>query len=178
MDTMIEFFFLGIEHLLTGYDHLLFLLAVILGVGAKREYVKIITAFTLGHSVTLALVALGVLDLPASFIEPIIALSILYVAVESIVKPTLNGRWVVTLIFGFIHGFGFAGLLKEYLSENVAVSLFSFNLGIEIGQLFILGLLLPLLQLARKYSWHRKASMGVSGAIAFAGIYWFVERVI
>jgi hydrogenase/urease accessory protein HupE len=173
-----DFMALGVEHILIGYDHILFILALIIGGGNKWDYVKILTAFTVGHSVTLALASLDILSIPPSIIEPLIALSIVYAAVESIVRKSRKGRWVITLLFGFIHGFGFAGILKGFLSGNYALSLFSFNLGVEIGQVIIVLIVVPLLLTVRNMKLQPKLNVGLSILISFMGMYWFIERVI
>jgi hydrogenase/urease accessory protein HupE len=176
--TMFEYVVLGLEHIWTGYDHLLFVAALILLKQRIGSYVKIVTAFTLGHSITIALAALDVVSLPASIVEPLIALSIVYVAVENIWIKHLQWRWALALGFGLIHGFGFAQVLEGSLGDRYLLSLFSFNLGVELGQIAVLAVLLPILILASRIKWYKSAVYGVSGLIAAMGMYWLVERTL
>lgn len=138
---------LGVEHLLTGWDHLAFVLALLLLVPGRRQLVGTITAFTLGHSLTLSVAALGFVDLPPAPIEMLIALSILVVAIElSNERPSVLSRrpWLAASSFGLLHGLGFAGALAEVglPAGEIPLALFSFNVGIELGQLvFVAGLL-------------------------------------
>ncbi|CAG7657850.1 HupE/UreJ family protein [Paenibacillus allorhizosphaerae] len=168
---------MGIEHIWTGIDHLLFITALVLLKQKKRDYLKIVTAFTVGHSVTIALSALDIVNLPMRFVEPVIALSIVYVAVENLWLKKLKWRWMFALLFGFIHGFGFAQVLKGALGEHYLLSLFTFNLGVEVGQIAVLAVLLPFLMLSGRLSWYRGAVYVASGFIAVTGLYWFMERV-
>jgi hydrogenase/urease accessory protein HupE len=172
---------LGIEHILFGYDHLVFLLGLVLVGGSWRSLLMVITAFTVGHSITLGLAVLGIVVPSPRFIEPAIALSIAYVGVENYFVKDADKRWRITLPFGLIHGFGFAGALGEVAlpSQSVPLTLLSFNLGVELGQLAIMAVVLPLVLYARKQDWF--ANVGVkalSGAIALAGMFWFVTRVV
>jgi hydrogenase/urease accessory protein HupE len=176
---------LGVEHILTGYDHLLFVcgLIVVLAVaGRVRSVIAIITAFTVAHSITLALAAMGAATLSASVVEPIIALSIVFVGVDSWRRPDPSGRWLLSFPFGLIHGFGFAGVLGEIgLPTDAALpALALFNVGVEVGQLAVVALFAPLLWWAR-LRWseaaRRRLVHVVSGGIAVIGAYWFVERV-
>ncbi|MDF2650522.1 MAG: hypothetical protein K0Q73_6327 [Paenibacillus sp.] len=169
---------LGIEHILSGYDHLLFLLGLLLAGGTARELLKLLTAFTVGHSLTLALSVLGILTVTAEIVEPLIALSIVYVAAEVIWKPRVRWRWLVVFLFGLVHGFGFAELLGGKLGAGFALPLFSFNLGVELGQLLVMLLILPALWMLRKNQRFYRVTMGISGLIAAFGMYWFVERII
>lgn len=178
MNTMWEYLKLGVEHIWTGYDHLLFVAALVLLKQPLMNYIKILTAFTLGHSITLAIAALDILRLPASIIEPLIALSIVYVAIENIWIKKLKWRWLLALGFGLIHGFGFAQVLQGTLGDYYILSLFSFNLGVEIGQLIVAAVLLPLLILVSRRKWYRQAAYSVSGVIAVIGLYWLIERTL
>jgi len=135
---------LGVEHILSGFDHLLFVIGLLFLVGFNRRLVGVITAFTVAHSLTLALSALGLLTLRPPPVEAVIALSIMLVAAEALhQKPTLSRQWpaLVALLFGLVHGLGFAGALKEIgLPDNhLAVALLTFNLGVEAGQLLVVG---------------------------------------
>jgi hydrogenase/urease accessory protein HupE len=178
MSTFIDYVRLGMEHIWTGYDHLLFIVSLVLLKQSMTSYLKILTAFTIGHSITIALAALDIVRVSADLIEPLIALSIVYVAVENIWAKRLPWRWAFALGFGLIHGFGFAQVLKGSLGEQFILSLFSFNLGVEIGQIAVLAVLLPLLVYSGRIKWYRPAAYTVSGLIAAVGGYWFIERTM
>jgi hypothetical protein len=172
----------GTHHILIGPDHILFLVGLLLLGGTWMSLVKIVTAFTLGHSVTLSLAALNVLSPPASIIEPAIALSIVFVGADNLVRG--DGRdlraWVA-LAFGLVHGFGFANVLREFglPREALGWSLFSFNLGVEIGQLAVVLVVASLLAAIRSRSDVIGSRVAVAGSVVViaAGTYWFVERV-
>jgi hydrogenase/urease accessory protein HupE len=172
---------LGVEHILTGYDHLVFLLGLVLVGGRWRSLLWVVTAFTVAHSITLGLAALGVWAPRPAIIEPAIALSIAYVGVENFFVKNAEKRWRITFPFGLVHGFGFAGALREVAlpKADVPAALFLFNAGVEIGQLAVLALVLPALVLLRRWSWFDKHGVRVvSGAIVIAGLVWFVARVV
>lgn len=175
---------LGVEHILTGYDHLLFLFGLLVACRRFSTAAKIITCFTLAHSLTLALAALDVVSLPGRVVEPLIAASIVFVGVENIVRRGEPGwRWALTFALGLVHGFGFAGALKEAgLGSSGAallVPLFSFNLGVELGQAGVAAVLLPLLWKLRDLpTFDRYGRQILSAAIALAGAYWFVTRLM
>ncbi|UKS24079.1 HupE/UreJ family protein [Paenibacillus sp. HWE-109] len=173
-----NYIWFGMEHLFTGYDHLLFLLGLVIVRLKWNDYLKIITSFTIGHSITLVLAALEIVEIPGAIIEPLIALSIVFVAAENIVRKQYKWRWLVTAFFGLIHGFGFAGLLEGRFSGEVALPLFSFNLGIELGQLAVLLVLLPIIHKIGQTRWKVQTVYGVSCIIGAFGIYWFLDRVI
>jgi len=170
---------MGVEHILTGYDHLLFLFALVLAGGTLRSLVGAITAFTAAHSLTLGLAVLGFVSPPVRFIEPAIALSVAYVGVENFfARP--HARYRMTFPFGLLHGFGFAGALGEVSIPRAEVpwALFSFNVGVEIGQLVwmvVLGLLVAQL---RRFEWFgRRAGPVLSAAVVIVGLLWFVGRL-
>ncbi|WP_052700724.1 HupE/UreJ family protein [Methylocucumis oryzae] len=146
-DAVIDFIELGIEHILTGYDHLLFLLALLIVTTRLLTAIKIISLFTLSHSITLVLAGLNIVELPSSIVEPIIAASIVYVGVENLFDK-IRARSLVTFSFGFIHGFGFASVLKEMdISTEyggIIIPLLSFNIGVELGQLFVAMIILSI----------------------------------
>ena len=170
----------GIEHILTGYDHLLFLLGLVLVGGRWKSIALAITAFTVGHSITLALAALDIWAPSPRIVEPAIALSIAYVGIENYFVKDADKRWRITAPFGLIHGFGFAGALREIaLAKNeVPRALFGFNLGVELGQLAVMALALPLIFYARRKEWFRdRGVQGLSGAIALAGVALFILRL-
>ncbi|MEZ4265728.1 MAG: HupE/UreJ family protein [Myxococcota bacterium] len=172
---------MGVEHILMGFDHLLFLLGLLLICGRISDMAKVITAFTVAHSVTLCLAALDVWTPPAGIIEPAIALSVAFVGIENFIKPDPAGRWRIAGAFGFIHGFGFAGALGEVgLPEgNVVAALAGFNIGVELGQLAIMVLVVPIIAMALKRPTYTRYVMpALSGLVALAGILWFAERVV
>jgi hypothetical protein len=176
-----SFFWLGVEHILTGYDHLLFLLVLVLGGGGVWSAIKIITAFTIAHSVTLALAVLGIVTLPDALVEAVIALSIAYVAAENLLaKQAIAHRWAVSLAFGLVHGFGFAAVLRELglPPDHVALSLGAFNLGVEVGQAAVALPLVVLLARLRGKSWEPKLAATVSAVVLAVGLALFVERVM
>lgn len=179
--TVGEYFKLGVEHILIGTDHLVFLLGLVLVGGRLRSLVAVITAFTLGHSVSLAMATLGVWSPGGEIVEPAIALSIAYVGIENFFAKDAAGRWKITLPFGFIHGFGFAGVLADLglPADAVIPALLLFNLGVEAGQLMVLAVVLPLLLWLGRRTWYREArgARWISAAIVAAGVYWFIERV-
>jgi hydrogenase/urease accessory protein HupE len=182
IEVMKTFVKSGIHHIMIGPDHILFLVGLLLLGGSTMALIKIVTAFTVGHSVTLTLAALNVVTPPASVIEPAIALSIVFVGADNLVRG--DGRdlrgWVA-LVFGLVHGFGFANVLREFglPREALGWSLFSFNIGVEIGQLAIVLLVAALLEAIRRQSAALRQRVVFAGSIVViaAGTYWFVERV-
>jgi hydrogenase/urease accessory protein HupE len=177
---------LGFEHILTGPDHLLFVLGLILLVVGARPLVKTVTAFTVGHSITLSIVALGWVRVPSSLIEIFIAGSVLLLAVELTTRspehPSLIRRkpWLVAVAFGLLHGMGFAGALAEIglPDDEIPLALFAFNVGIELGQLAFVAVILAgkaLLgtPLERAPSWLFRAPAYAIGTLA---VYWMLER--
>jgi hypothetical protein len=171
---------LGIEHILTGADHLVFLFGLILVGGRLRSLIGVISAFTLAHSITLALAALSIFAPSPRLVEPAIALSIAYVGIENLFVPDASKRWRITFPFGLIHGFGFAGALREIALPHaqVPVALVSFNLGVEIGQLAVLSVALPLVLTIRRAPWFGDRGVKVlSVAIAVGGGVLFVARL-
>jgi hydrogenase/urease accessory protein HupE len=171
---------LGIEHILTGWDHLLFLFGMVLVASRLRAVLKVVTAFTLAHSLTLAAAALGLLAPSPRVIEPLIALSIAYVGIENLVVKNLEGRWKVAFFFGLLHGFGFAGGLLDIGASpaQLPTALLGFNLGVELGQLGVLAVLLPLLARLRRVEarWLTSKRL-LSGLVVVPGLAAFVLRV-
>ncbi len=173
---------LGIEHILSGIDHLLFLACLVVPLRRVRGIVSVVTAFTIAHSFTLLGSAFHLAPTGAwfpPFVETAIAASIVFMALENIVGTTLRRRWLVTALFGLVHGFGFSRALGEHLQfagSHLLVSLFSFNLGIELGQLFVLALMLPLLALFRRLLPERLGVIILSAFIAHTGWHWTLER--
>jgi hydrogenase/urease accessory protein HupE len=173
-------FRLGLHHILTGYDHLLFLIGLIVVGGRLRPLLMMVTAFTIAHSITLGLAVLEIGAPSPRIVEPAIALSICYVAVENWFIRDASRRWLVTAPFGLVHGFGFAGALREIAlpSIDVPLALASFNLGVEAGQLAVLALLLPLVWWLGRRTWFPQTGVkAVSAAVGVAGLCWFVARV-
>jgi len=180
----------GIEHILIGPDHILFLIGLLLLGGTLSRLALIVTSFTVGHSITLSLAALDIVSPPARFIEPLIALTIVVVGADNILvlrgtkgeaEKASDIRAWLAVAFGLIHGFGFAYVLKEFGLPQAALgwSLFAFNLGVEIGQLLIVGVVTGALLMVRSKSQALARQVAVVGSIAViaAGAYWFVERV-
>ncbi len=172
----------GIHHIMIGPDHILFLFGLILLGGSLGQLVRIITAFTLGHTVTLALATLDIVTVPSTLVEPAIALSIVVVGADNLLRD--EGRDVrswVALAFGLIHGFGFASVLKEFglPQEALGWSLFSFNVGVELGQLALVVPAALLLAAIRRYSPVLRKRVTVTGSIIVigAGTWWFIQRV-
>lgn len=183
--TFWAFFKLGVEHLVVGFDHLLFLFGLLLVCDRWRLMLVIITSFTVGHSITLALATLNVIQLEGKWVEAIIAASIVYVGVENLVRRgnPPPARWLVTLIFGLVHGMGFAGVLRGLgvgeSAGGLVVPLVAFNLGVEAGQLALAAVGLPLLWRARKNDvFLRRGVPILSILVAAAGVYWLVERTL
>jgi hydrogenase/urease accessory protein HupE len=182
IEVMKTFIPSGTHHILIGPDHILFLIGLLLLGGSWWALVRIVTAFTIGHSITLSLAALNLLSPPVSIIEPAIALSIVFVGADNLVRG--DGRdlraWVA-LTFGLVHGFGFAYVLREFglPREALGWSLFSFNLGVEIGQLAVVLAVASLLALIRRKSDVIGTRVAIAGSVVViaAGTYWFVQRV-
>ena len=175
----VSFFLLGVEHILSGYDHLLFLLGLLLRGGGWFSLAKIITAFTLAHSVTLALAVLNLVVLPDRLVEAVIALSIAFVAAENLfLSPVVSRRWLVSFCFGLVHGFGFSAALRELglPSHGLLLSLFGFNAGVEAGQALVVVVVLPLIVVLRRSRWEERMVWSSSLAILLVGLVLFVER--
>lgn len=182
--TFSDFFKLGVEHIVTGYDHLLFLFALLAVTHSFWPAIKIITFFTIAHSITLACAGLNLVDLPSSFVEPFIAATIIYVAVENIIRGDHpKGRHWLTFGFGLVHGFGFAGVLRELdISSGEAgilLPLLSFNLGIETGQILVASMVLPMIWwLNNRVETAEKFLKGCSFLVSLMGLYWLLERTV
>ncbi len=179
--TFVSYFGLGVEHILAGFDHVLFVVALILPGGRLLSLAAMITAFTVAHSITLALSVLDIVTLPTQIVEPVIALSIAYVAFENLtMKSVVSRRWAVSFLFGLVHGFGFAGALAEVglPASGLAASLVGFNLGVEAGQALIVTMLLPLLLWLRRFPWERQVATVSSAAIMAIGLALLTERAL
>jgi HupE / UreJ protein len=170
---------LGVRHILMGWDHVLFLLGIAFGVRRFRAVVLPISAFTLAHSITLAIASLGVFSLSPRIVEPAIAASIAYVAFENVIRPAPSHRSLVTFFFGLLHGFGFAGALTELAldRERLVPTLLGFNLGVEAGQLSVLVVALPLILWIRSKAGGRIAR-ATCIAIGIVGAGLCIARVI
>lgn len=173
-----QFTVLGIKHIFLGYDHLMFLLALIVIGGRLLNLIKIVTAFTVAHSITLILAALQIVTLPPRLIESGIALSIAYVAAENCFAARVDHRWVITFYFGLVHGFGFANVLRQLglPSRGLVSSLLAFNVGVELGQMAIVALLFPITLWLAKQRFRRHVIIGLSSVILCFGTGWFIER--
>ncbi|HKP66748.1 MAG TPA: HupE/UreJ family protein [Casimicrobiaceae bacterium] len=185
----------GIWHIFTGFDHILFLLSLLLpavlvrsrgawhaGTSFRDSFVdvaKVVTAFTVAHSITLTLAALSILSLPSRLVESGIALSVILAAVNNLFPVVANGRWMAAFGFGLLHGFGFAGALQDLglPTGSLALSLAAFNLGVESGQLAIVLVFLPL-AFALRSTWTYRVLVFAGGSVAISAIasLWLVER--
>ena len=175
------FFWLGVEHILTGYDHLLFLAALLLGGGGIAALLKIVTGFTVAHSVTLAASVLGLITVPSRIVEPAIAASIVWVAVENVWLARARAhRWLVSFAFGLVHGLGFASALTPLAlpPKSLALALIGFNVGVEAGQALVIVFALPLGFWLHRRSWEPRLVRGLSVAVAVVGAVWFVQRLL
>jgi len=172
----------GIEHIVPkGLDHILFVLGLFFSSLLLVSLLWQVSAFTLAHTITLALAALSIVQVPGDIVEPLIALSIVWIAVENIVFTETN-KWRPFIVFGFglLHGLGFAAVLSDYgLPEGSLVpSLLAFNIGVELGQLLVLVIAAALVWFVRNKSWYRqRIQIPASLLIALVGLFWFIERV-
>lgn len=182
------YFVTGIEHILTGYDHLLFVLSLVLLLNGAWRVAATVTAFTIAHSFTLVATTLNLVSLPRAPVEAAIALSIVFLAVEIVKRDPGTQRlseripWIVAFLFGLLHGFGFAGALAEIglPQGEVPVALLTFNLGVETGQLIIVGTAIAALSALKrlKAQWLRPAETVAAYAIGAVSAMWLIERVI
>lgn len=179
----LQFVKLGVQHILGGIDHLLFVLCLVIPFRRIRPLVLIVTAFTVAHSITLASSAIGIapdaLWFPA-LIETLVAASIVYMALENIVGAKLQRRWLIAFGFGLVHGFAFSFALRESLQfagSHLAISLLTFNVGVEIGQLLVLAVAVPLVSLAFKYAVaERMGIIILSAFVAHTAWHWTLDR--
>lgn len=179
IERAVSFAKLGIEHLLTGYDHILFLLTVVVGISFV-ESLKAVTSFTLAHSLTMALAFLGEISLPSSIVEPLIAATVIYVAFENVTSRNIKRRWLWTFIFGLVHGLGFVGALKVITisRSELVLSLVSFNIGIELAQLLIVAIAVAALRYTKVCSWGASFNRGFSAGVGLLGCVWLVQRIM
>lgn len=195
LDVSRTYLLLGFDHILAGIDHLLFVAALLIIVSGWRRLIATVTAFTVAHSITLALATLGWVKLPFRPVEAVIALSILFLAVEivrhktlvrtdTVQRPGLTYRWpwIVAFTFGLLHGFGFASALLDVgLPQNaIPLALLFFNVGVELGQLLFVGIFLAFTWAAGKFSLPRLRWIEVTAAYAIGAVaaYWTIERVV
>ena len=182
-DTALRLFVLGIGHILGGYDHLVFLAGLLLASRNVRQLITALTAFTIAHSITLAMAAAGAVHAPPSIVEPLIAASIAWIGVETLMRNGRPGaRWLVVFVFGLVHGFGFAEALVDLArwssAAEIAVTLISFNAGVEAGQIAVAAAILPLVWFMRRQpDWNARLVPICSLMIACAGGYWLIERL-
>jgi hypothetical protein len=181
--SMLRFVVLGFEHILDGADHLLFLLCLVVPFRRQlKALVWIVTAFTAGHSVTLIASAYGIAPAGLWFpplVETLIALSIVYMTIENVVVPNPRSRWPLAFGFGLVHGFGFSFALQntlQFAGDHVLTSLLSFNIGIELGQLLVLVLLVPALNLLFRYVPERAGGVVLAVLVGHTAWHWLLER--
>jgi hypothetical protein len=174
---------LGFHHILDGIDHLLFVLCLVIPFRRFLPLVAVVTSFTVAHSITLIASAMGLAPNALWFpplIETLIALSILYMAFENIVGPKLQRRWIIAFVFGLVHGFGFSFILSESLQfagGHLATSLLAFNVGVEIGQVLVVAMAIPLLNMLFKYAVaERMGTILLSALVAHTAWHWMIER--
>ena len=178
LKTFWIFLRLGTIHIFTGYDHLAFLVGLLIVTTNLGSLVKIITSFTVAHSITLALATFDIVVLPGRLTESMIALSIAYVALENLWGLRAIERYRITFIFGLAHGFGFSNVLREMELARIhlALSLFSFNLGVEVGQLAFVLIFYPMIIYVTSSCWRRPFQTAVSLVVMCLAVYWFVRR--
>jgi hydrogenase/urease accessory protein HupE len=178
-----NFLLLGVKHILTGYDHLLFLFGLLVVARGLVSALTIITSFTIAHSITLAVATLHLMQIPSRIVEPLIAASIVFVGVENLLRGDIpNARRMVPFGFGLIHGFGFASALREAGigsgAGGIVLPLVSFNLGVELGQIMVAAVALPIIwKLRENPMFVARWAPACSAAVVLLGSFWLVERV-
>jgi hydrogenase/urease accessory protein HupE len=178
-----NFLSLGVKHILTGYDHLLFLFGLLLVARGFLSSLGIITSFTIAHSITLAVATLHLVQIPSRIVEPLIAASIVFVGIENLLRGDIpKARRLVPFGFGLIHGFGFASALREAGigsgTGGIILPLFSFNLGVELGQIMVASLALPIIwKLRENPMFIARWAPACSATVVLLGSFWFVQRV-
>lgn len=180
LDSSTRFLTMGIEHIAAGADHLLFVVALLLGARGPRHVTALAATFTAAHSVTLALAAFGWVAAPAQIVEPLIALSIAYVAADNLLGGGMRHRIPLTFGFGLLHGLGFGSALRfsSDFSWQMLASLLTFNVGVEVGQLLVILALFPLLVWIRRFAWSPMAHAVATTAVALLGLTWFFTRLV
>jgi len=172
----------GIRHILSGIDHLLFLLCLVIPFRRVRQLLVVVTAFTVAHSITLIASAYGMGPTAGWFpplVETLIATSIVYMALENILATELRRRWVIAFGFGLVHGFGFSFALRDTMQlagSHLLTSLLSFNLGVEIGQVAVVAVLVPALALLFRFVPARPGEIVLSAIVAHTGWHWMIDR--
>jgi hypothetical protein len=177
-----QFIQIGFQHILEGYDHLLFLTALVLVSRKWQDLLSVISAFTIAHTTTIVLCVFGVLSLPSLVTESLIAASIAYAAIENIFRKNFDKRWVIAAAFGLVHGAGFSGHLVSVLQPLLGTGevwgpIFGFTFGIEIGQLSVITLIYPAVMLARYFGRERVFVRAFSALIAIAGTTLLIMRL-
>jgi hypothetical protein len=176
-----HFIWQGVWHIVIGYDHVLVIVTLLVGLRSWRRLLWIVTSFTLAHSLTLLVATLGLVRIPGAIIEPLIALTVLAVAVDAWVRPHAEAQVLMTFAFGLIHGFGLSGVLVELgvVGEELLPSLLGFNLGVEVGQLCIVLPLFPAVLWLRHHKelWYRRVRVALCGGVSILACVWFVTRV-
>jgi hydrogenase/urease accessory protein HupE len=180
--SALGFFQLGVEHILTGYDHMLFLAGLLLAAWRARDALVMISAFTAAHSLTLALATLTVVSAPAQIVEPLIAASMIYVGAENVLRREAQSRWPVAFGFGLVHGLAFSGALRELgvgeAGTGAIAPLALFNAGVEVGQIAVALVVLPLVRFAQsRPALRRHVLPACSAGVAITGGWWLVERL-
>jgi hypothetical protein len=181
LSLVVSFVGQGIRHIFTGADHVLFIVTLMLAVASWRRLAVIVTSFTLAHSLTLALGALGWVVVPSRIVEPLIALTVLAVAADALARPASSARAGLTFTFGLVHGFGLSGALRAIGLQGAPLgrALLGFNLGVEIGQLLIVLPLFPLvLWLRARPGVYPRVRRGMCAAVAAVAAIWFVLRIV
>ncbi len=177
---IISFIRLGVEHIWTGYDHILFLISLLMLGGELGYLLKVVTAFSLSHSVTLFLAALNIVSVPSRWVEIAIALSIAYIASENLWRKDVKARWQLAFGFGLIHGLGFSSVMQELdlPRNNLLTSIASFSVGIELGQFAIVLVAYLLLSYLRKFPWDLPIRRIISIGVIIMSAIWVWERAI
>jgi hydrogenase/urease accessory protein HupE len=171
----------GVLHILSGIDHLLFIVSLMIVIRDWKRLAAVVTSFTLAHSVTLAVGALGLVRISPRIVEPMIALTIIYVAAENALRLAPRARLGVTFLFGLVHGFGFSSVLRDLGLERgqLVPALVGFNLGVELGQLLVVAPLFPLVMfLQRRAGAYQRVRLGLNAGVAVVACVWFVQRLM
>jgi hypothetical protein len=161
-----------------GWDHVVFLIILLLGAKTFRDVAKLATVFTVAHSITLALALLGVVTIPGAIVEPLIAASIVYVAAMQVLGIENDKHLWIVFGFGLLHGLGFAGAVTFPGGTPVLSALIGFNLGIELGQALIIAVVFPALLWSRRHDWARLVHATAGSAAAAIGLFWLMQRVL
>jgi hydrogenase/urease accessory protein HupE len=188
-EVFFQYIWQGVLHILLGIDHVLFVLCLLLAARRFRPLLAVITSFTIAHSITLALSALEVVSLSPSLVEPLIALSIAWVAVELLLESKNRDKeagpgkhlYVLTFLFGLLHGFGFSYVLRDEVglpTDALVPALLSFNVGVELGQIAIVAVAFPLVVWARKKDWGSIVVKVMAAGVLLVSLYWFVTRLM